>query len=151
MAPEALALGLPLPLAMAGQQIDDVPVAFLLDDLPDGDLTGAMVRFTSGNAAGHNVWIAGVRDGYVTTGIGQVHFDALRGVAAGDEVLIDNSAYLAFQTYHRHQVPRDRLPGMGPVLRRRPADLPAAPPSCSALATDAMAGPGSRAAASTAR
>ncbi len=105
MAPAALALGLPLPLAMAGQQIDDVPVAFLLDHLPDGDLTGAMVSFTSGNAAGHNVWIAGVRDGYLTTGIGQMHFDVLRGVAAGDEVLIDNSAYLAFQTYHRHQVP----------------------------------------------
>ena len=31
----------------------------------------------------------------------------LAGVAAGDEVLIDNSVYLAFQTYHRHQVHPD--------------------------------------------
>ena len=110
MAPEAVALGLPMPLAMAGQHIDDVPVAFRLEDLPDADLTGAMLQFTSGGAAGHNVWISGVRNGYVTTGIGQVHFDSLRGVAAGDEVLIDNTAYLAFQTYHRHQVPPDDYP-----------------------------------------
>ncbi len=110
MAPEAVALGLPLPLAMAGQHIDDVPVAFRLDDLPDADLTGAMLQFTSGGAAGHNVWISGVRNGYVTTGIGQVHFDSLRGVAVGDDVLIDNTAYLAFQTYHRHQVPAGDYP-----------------------------------------
>ena len=105
MAPKAQELGLPLPLAMAGQHVDDVPVAFRLDDLPEADMTGAMLQFTTGGAAGHNVWISGVRDGYVTTGIGQVHFDALRGVAAGDDVLLDNTAYLAFQTYHRHQVP----------------------------------------------
>ena len=111
MAKEAVSLGFPLPLAMVGQQVDDVPVAFLLEDLPDADLTGAMLSFTSGKASGHNVWIAGVRDGYLTTGIGQVHFDALRGIAAGDEVLIDNSAYLAFQTYHRHQVPPAEYPG----------------------------------------
>jgi hypothetical protein len=105
MAPKAQELGLPLPLAMMGQHVDDVPVAFRLDDVPDADMTGAMLQFTTGGAAGHNVWISGVRDGYVTTGIGQVHFDALRGVAAGDDVLLDNTAYLAFQTYHRHQVP----------------------------------------------
>ena len=110
MGPEAVTLGLPMPLAMAGQHIDDVPVAFRLDDLPDADLSGAMLQFTSGGAAGHNVWISGVRNGYVTTGIGQVHFDSLRGVAVGDDVLIDNTAYLAFQTYHRHQVPTDDYP-----------------------------------------
>jgi hypothetical protein len=105
MAPRAAELGLPLPLAMMGQHVDDVPVAFRLDELPDADFTGALLQFTTGGAAGHNAWISGVRDGYVTTGIGQVHFDSLRGVAVGDDVLIDNSAFLAFQTYHRHQVP----------------------------------------------
>ena len=34
-----------------------------------------------------------------------MHFDALRGVASGDDVLLDNTAVPAFQTYHRHQVP----------------------------------------------
>lgn len=109
--PDALARGLPLPLAMAGQHIDDVPVAFRLTALPDADLTGAMLQFTSGAAAGHNVWVGGVRDGCVSTGIGQMHFDALRGVRPGDEVRIDNTAYLAFQTYHRHQVPPPEYPG----------------------------------------
>ena len=61
-------------------------------------------------AVGHNVWTSGVRNGYVTTGIGQVHFDALRDVAPGDDVMLDNTAYLAFQTYHRHQVPPDGYP-----------------------------------------
>ena len=46
----------------------------------------------------------------VTTGIGQEQFDALRGVAVGDDVMLDNTAYLAFQTYHRHQVPADEYP-----------------------------------------
>ena len=41
------------------------------------------------------------------TGQGETDFEALSGVAAGDEVLIDNSVYLAFQTYHRHQVHPD--------------------------------------------
>src|SRR5262245_5118662 len=77
MAPDAVRRGFPLPLAMIGQHVDDVPVAFRLEDLPPDDMTGAMLQFTSGGAAGHNVFISGVRDGYVTTGIGQVHFDAL--------------------------------------------------------------------------
>ena len=111
MAPQAQALGLPLPLAMAGQHIDDVPVAFRLEALPDADLAGAMLQFTTGGAAGHNVWISGLRDGIVTTGIGQAQFDSLRDVAAGDDVLLDNTAYLAFQTYHRHQVPPAEYPG----------------------------------------
>jgi hypothetical protein len=113
MRPQALALGLPLPLAMAGQHIDDVPVAFRLDELPDADLAGAMLQFTTGGAAGHNVWISGLRDGIVTTGIGQAQFDSLRAVAVGDDVLLDNTAYLAFQTYHRHQVPPAEYPGWG--------------------------------------
>jgi hypothetical protein len=45
----------------------------------------------------------------------------------GDEVVVDNSAYLAFQTYHRHQVPDDEYPewdqfraGGRPVYPQRP-------------------------------
>ncbi len=127
MAPQARALGLPLPLAMTGQHIDDVPVAFRLEELPDADLAGAMLQFTTGGAAGHNVWISGLRDGIVTTGIGQAQFDSLRGVAVGDDVLLDNTAYLAFQTSHRHQVPPAEYPGWDqfraagqPVYPQRP-------------------------------
>jgi hypothetical protein len=38
-------------------------------------------------------------------GFGEAHFKALTSIQAGDEVMIDNSVYLATQTYHRHQVP----------------------------------------------
>ncbi len=106
----AVELGLPVPMALRGLHIDDVPVAYRLDDLPDTDLTGALLRFTTGKAAGHHVWVSGRRGEYLATGIGQEEFEHLRGVAIGDAVVLDNTAYLAFQTYHRHQVPGDEYP-----------------------------------------
>ena len=128
MAQEALELGLGLPLAMVGQTIDDVPVAFLLEEAPDANLAGAMLAFTSGKAEGHHAFIAGEKNGYLTVGIGQVQFDSLRGIEAGDEVLVDNSQYLAFQTHHRHQVPdtddyrewRQFTVGGEPIYPQRP-------------------------------
>jgi hypothetical protein len=102
---EAQRLGLPIPMALRGLHVDDVPVAYVLDEVPEADLTGAMLHFTTGRAADHHVWISGRRGEHVTTGIGQEEFEHLRKVDVGDHVLIDNTAYLAFQTYHRHQVP----------------------------------------------
>ncbi len=108
---DATSLGLPIPMAMRDQEnIDDVPLAYELEDMPDADLTGARLEFTSGKASGHNVWISGRRGDYLTTGIGQEQFEHLRQVTVGDEVLVDNTLYLAFQTYHRHQVPPDEYP-----------------------------------------
>jgi hypothetical protein len=107
---DAAELGLPIPMALRGVRADDVPVAYRLDDAPDADLTGAMLRFTTGGAAGHHVWISGRRGPHLATGIGQEEFEHLRRVAVGDDVLVDNTPYLAFQTYHRHQVPDDEYP-----------------------------------------
>jgi hypothetical protein len=103
--PEARQHGLPIPMALRGLDIDDVPIAYVLEEEPAADLTGAMLRFTSGRAADHHVWISGRRGDYITTGIGQEEFGHLRKVDVGDDVLVDNKPYLAFQTYHRHQVP----------------------------------------------
>jgi len=103
-------LGLPIPMALRGVRADDVPVAYRLAELPDADLTGAMLRFSTGAAADHHVWISGRRGDYLATGIGQEEFEYLRKVAVGDDVLVDNTPYLAFQTYHRHQVPDDEYP-----------------------------------------
>jgi hypothetical protein len=109
--PDAAAkLGLPIPMALRGQHVDDVPVAYRLEDVPEADLTGAMLRFSTGKAAGHHVWISGRRGEHLTTGIGQEEFEHLRGVAVGDDILVDNTPYLAFQTYHRHQVPEAEYP-----------------------------------------
>jgi hypothetical protein len=102
---EARAHGLPIPMALRGLPVDDVPVAYELEETPTADLTGALLRFTSGHAAGHHVWISGRRGDRITTGIGQEEFEHLRNVGVGDDVIVDNSPYLAFQTYHRHQVP----------------------------------------------
>lgn len=108
MGDEAAELGLPLPLAMPrGVPVSDIVAAVKIDDLPDGDVRGAMLTFTSGSASGCNLWIVGVQGDIVLTGVGEKYFEGLGGVKAGDEVVIDNSPYLAFQTYHRHQVHPD--------------------------------------------
>jgi hypothetical protein len=108
---DAAPLGLPIPMAMRGQEnVEDVPLAYELEDTPEVDLTGASLEFTGGKASGHHVLISGRRANLLTTGIGQEQFEHLRQVAVGDEVLVDNTRYLAFQTYHRHQVPPDEYP-----------------------------------------
>jgi hypothetical protein len=106
----AAELGLPIPMALRGLHVDDVPVAYRLDEVPDADLTGAMLRFVTGRAAGHHVWISGRLGDHLATGIGQEEFEHLRKVAPGDDVVVDNTPYLAFQTYHRHQVPDAEYP-----------------------------------------
>jgi hypothetical protein len=126
--PEARELGLPIPMALRGLHIDDVPIAYVLAEVPDADLTGAMLRFTSGRAADHHVWISGRRGSCLSTGIGQEELEHVRKVTVGDDVLVDNTPYLAFQTYHRHQVPPgDEYPEFGqfraagqPIYPQRP-------------------------------
>lgn len=108
MGDEAAEKGLPLPLAMPrGVPVADIVAALELDSLPDGEVRGAMLTITSGSAEGVNLWIAGVQDGIVLTGVGEAFFERLAGVAPGDEVAMDNGPHLAFQTYHRHQVSPD--------------------------------------------
>jgi hypothetical protein len=107
-ADEAAELGLPMPMAMPrGTKTEEIPVAVRLAELPDGKLRGAMLRVTSGAAAECAMYIVGVRDDLVLTGVGEAHFEGISGLVDGDEVVVDNSVYLAFQTYHRHQVHPD--------------------------------------------
>jgi hypothetical protein len=73
-----------------------------LSSVPTGDLTGADVIITSGAAAGTTASLgAAIGD--------TIGFTAERTVIdriqAGDQVRIDNSRFLALQTYHRHQFP----------------------------------------------
>ena len=106
MAREAAELGLPLAMsARFGDSETDMPAALRIDSLPEGSPQGAGLKMTSGAASGHVLYVAGVIGDLVITGFGEAHFQALKDIKAGDEVLIDNSVYLAAQTYHRHQVP----------------------------------------------
>ncbi|UGQ11957.1 Tat pathway signal sequence domain protein [Yinghuangia sp. ASG 101] len=85
-------------------------VAVGVPGLPaDAPIQGADLRVLSGEAAGARVTVmafhgdAAVLDTPDRDG-------ALAGLRPGDTVEIDNSAFLAAQTYHRHQVPDDGYP-----------------------------------------
>ena len=65
----------------------------MLEDLPDSTYLGVRVV-----RAPHEAGVA-----YVLEDLPD--FEHLRKVDVGDEVFLDNTPYLAFQTYHRHQVP----------------------------------------------
>jgi hypothetical protein len=89
-----------------------------LSSVPAGDLTGADVIITSGAAAGKTASLGRV----ASDGRGQVRLRVeptgdviditadravIDNIRAGDELRIDNSRFLALQTYHRHQFPPD--------------------------------------------
>jgi hypothetical protein len=105
MPDEAKRLGLSLTMS-AGQAASGVifPAALKLESVPQGDLQGASILVRSGGAQGAVLYIAGVRGDVALIGFGAKYFRALAALAPGDEVQLDNSVYLAAQTYHRHQV-----------------------------------------------
>jgi hypothetical protein len=98
-----------------------------LSSLPAGDLTGADMVILSGDAAGMTVPMSAVvgamvpgaapvralplsttPSNTVAVGLGADPAVVAR-LKVGDKVRIDNSWYLALQTYHRHQVPTPDL------------------------------------------
>jgi hypothetical protein len=82
-----------------------LPSGFMMEDLPEADFQGASLTIKNGEAEGCVVYIAGAFEKFVLIAFGEAHFQALAKVKAGDKVEIDNSVYLAAQTYHRHQIP----------------------------------------------
>jgi hypothetical protein len=103
MSDEARKSGIPVPMAAVGSLV--VPSAFQFANMPPGDLKGASIIFKSGAASGQRISISGQTGNLATIGIGADAFKYMDGVQVGDEVEIDNSIYLAVQTYYRHQVP----------------------------------------------
>ena len=103
---EATELGLPMSMsAMFGDSEHDMPAALRLAEMPEGNLQGASLILNSGDGKGAMLHISQVIGDLVMTGFGENNADAMRRFEAGDEVTVDNSIYLASQTYHRHQVP----------------------------------------------
>lgn len=81
-----------------------MPVAFQLEDgLPDVNFMGGDLIIKTGAAAGKTIQLASVKDDKVV--FGPVDISVLAKIKVGDEVFVDNSNFLAVQTYHRHQVP----------------------------------------------
>jgi hypothetical protein len=83
----------------------EMPAAFQLTDrLPDVDFIGGDLIIKSGEAAGMTLQLTRVDGDKVA--LGPTNSPALLlKLKAGDEVVVDNSNFLAVQTYHRHQVP----------------------------------------------
>jgi hypothetical protein len=102
-ADEARKMGLQLPVtAWAGDQ--SYPAAIQVKDMPQADLLGATLIVRSGASTGKVLSVSSVKDGFITLGLELEQYAALGGLKVGDELLIDNSVYLALQTYHHHQV-----------------------------------------------
>ncbi|MFD5002978.1 Tat pathway signal sequence domain protein [Streptomyces mutabilis] len=84
-------------------------VALRLTSVPDAEVLGADLTVTSGEAAGARLRLKGFwRDLAVLDLPGAEQ--ALAGLRPGDAVHVDNSNFLAAQTYHRHQVPGPEYP-----------------------------------------
>jgi hypothetical protein len=82
----------------------EMPGGYQLEDvLPDVNFMGGDLVIKSGAAAGKTIQLAKVAGDKIS--FGPVGPTVLAQIKPGDEVYIDNSNFLAVQTYHRHQVP----------------------------------------------
>jgi hypothetical protein len=100
---EAQKLGLPVSIA-AGTDSSG-PAAIRLASLPQGSMQGAYVTLKSGAVAGRQLMVTGVVRDVVLVGFGAGDVGALAAMRVGDAAEVDNSTYLASQTFHRHQNP----------------------------------------------
>ncbi|ULQ53304.1 PKD domain-containing protein [Flavihumibacter fluvii] len=81
-----------------------MPVGFQLDDtLPGIDFLGGDLFIKSGAAAGKKLFVSHIAGNKII--LGNSDAKVLAQIKPGDEVILDNSDFLAAQTYHRHQVP----------------------------------------------
>lgn len=111
-----------------GGSADGKPVAFELEDiLPNVGFMGGDLIIKTGAAAGKTLQITKIDNNKVVlapTNPPQI----LMLIKAGDEVEVNNSNFLAVQTYHRHQVPsleykvwdQFRTPDGKPAFPQRP-------------------------------
>jgi hypothetical protein len=81
------------------------PVAVRLSGSPGVDIRGADVYVLSGTATGSRIGVLSVIGDIAVFGPGGA--DAIGQLRPGDTVRLDNSGYLAAETYHRHQVPEE--------------------------------------------
>jgi hypothetical protein len=81
-----------------------MPVAFQLEDnLPAINFLGGDLIIKSGAARGKKLFVSGISGDKII--FANSDAKVLVQIKQGDEVMLDNSDFLAAQTYHRHQVP----------------------------------------------
>lgn len=87
-----------------------IPAAYQLEDtMPEVDFMGGDLIIKSGEAAGATLQLTKVASDKVALSPTNP-FEVLLKIKPGDEVQIDNSNFLAVQTYHRHQDPGSEYP-----------------------------------------
>ena len=87
------------------EDVKPPPIAVRLSGTPAVDVRGADIFVLSGAATGARIGVLSVIDGVAVFGPGGGASVVL--LQPGDTVRVDNSGYLAAETYHRHQVPAD--------------------------------------------
>lgn len=93
----------------AKEAINDAPmIGIQMETVPQQDLDGAFVIVKTGASAGKELPVGKVVGNTVFIArnpFGADNSGDVKAVKAGDQVVLDNSDFLAMQYYHRHQVP----------------------------------------------
>ena len=117
---------------MGASQGMDLPLAVEIKGVGDGYRQGTGVRVTSGAAAGRQLYCTNfVDDLFFCDGMGEANLQRFRGVQPGDEVHVDNSAFLAYCYYGRHHLMPDEQFGFlsvdgNPIYPTHPVPLQSA-------------------------
>src|ERR1035438_5175330 len=122
----------------AWQQLQAPPAGFEIENAPQGNVEMATVIVKTGSAAGATFPLGRMEGNTIFVGIsmaalmgGGRALDPLKQIKPGDEVLIDNSNFLASQYFHRYQVPTPdfyvwdqfRGPDGKPIYPQRPQTI----------------------------
>ena len=96
------------------KMMSDGSSAYLLaEEVPEGEdlyLRGVDIVFESGKAKGKKLRLGSIEGKKLIPGMSfgcDNIADIIDMIAPGDEIFLDNSDYIAMQTFHRHQVPQD--------------------------------------------
>jgi hypothetical protein len=92
----------------AKESISDSEIGLQMESMPSGSLEGAFVIVKSGDSAGKEFPVGKVLGNVLFIGVNPFGGDNskdLKAINAGDQVILDNSDFLAAEYYHRHQVP----------------------------------------------
>jgi hypothetical protein len=108
--PEIQAVGYPsIFIAMLNHTMD-LPMAVEIEGLDGGYRRGAGVYVQTGKAAGRRLYaMAEAKNIFFLDGRGDANLLRLTGVEPGDEVRVDNRAFLAFCYYYRHHISDDPI------------------------------------------
>jgi hypothetical protein len=92
----------------AKDAIADSQIGLQMESMPSGSLEGAFVIVKSGDSVGKELPVGKVVGNVIFIGVNPFGADNskdIKAIKAGDQVILDNSDFLAAQYYHRHQVP----------------------------------------------